>query len=517
MQQPKTSYARNGDVNIAYQVVGEGPLDLVLVPGFISHLDLIWSLPEAAAFLRRLASFSRLILFDKRGTGLSDPVPGLPTLEERMEDLHAVLDAVGSRRAALLGVSEGGPMSILFAATYPQRTTAMVIYGSTPKFVEIDEMLAAPRRAHVEEIWGKVEAMVDNWGEGRMVDVFAPSFAADDAVRRSFALLERASASPAMIAAVVGALKEIDVTRVLPVIGVPTLVLHRVGDPVVPVEGARYTAEHVPGARLVELAGDDHVPWLGDADALLDEVEQFLTGARQSREPDRALATVLFTDIVASTQRASDLGDRRWRELLESHDEGVRRQVGMHGGRVVKSLGDGYLATFDGPARAIRCGGAVADDAGSLGIEVRAGVHTGECELLGDDVGGMAVHIGARVAAKASPGEVLVSSAVRDLVVGSGIEFDDRGTHELKGVPGDWTLLAVKDHSGSGRRDATLPQVPDRLAPNLTAPRRGDRFTLRIARTSPSVGRLMFGAKTRRARWRARKRESSSEAIGGGE
>jgi len=506
MQQPKTSYAKNGDVNIAYQVVGDGPLDLVFVPGFISHLDLWWSFPETAAFLQRLASFSRLILFDKRGTGLSDPVPGVPTLEERMEDLHAVLDAVGSERAALLGASEGGPMCILFAATYPERTTAMVIYGSTPKFAEVGEMLSEPRRAFLGEVWRKVDSMVDNWGEGRSVDVFAPSLAADEGVRRSFGLFERASASPAMVAALIGALEEIDVTGVLPVIGVPTLVLHRVDDPVVPVEGARYIAEHVPDARCVELDGDDHVPWLGDADALLDAVEQFLTGARQSRQPDRALATVLFTDIVGSTQRASELGDRRWRELLETHDGDVRRQVDVHGGRVIKSLGDGYLATFDGPARALRCGGAVVGDADSLGVEVRAGVHTGECELLGEDVGGMAVHIGARVAAKAGSGEVLVSSAVRDLVVGSGIEFDDRGTHELKGVPGSWTLLAVRDGGAAQRRDAAVPPAPDRLAPNLETARRGDRIALRIARNTPSVGRFVSRVMTRRARRKARER-----------
>jgi pimeloyl-ACP methyl ester carboxylesterase len=514
MQQPKTSYARNGDVNIAYQVVGEGPFDLVFVPGFISHLDLWWSFPETAAFLRRLASFSRLILFDKRGTGLSDPVPGVPTLEERMEDLHAVLDAVGSERAALLGVSEGGPMSILFAATYPERTTAMVIYGSTAKFANIDNMLSESRQAFVEETRGKIESMVDNWGEGRLFDVFAPSFAADEGLRRRLGLYERASASPAMIADLIGALAGIDVTGVLPVIGVPTLVLHRVGDPVIPVEAGRYTAEHVPGAVYIELDGDDHVPWLGDADGLLDEVEQFLTGARQSRQPDRVLATVLFTDIVGSTQRASELGDRRWRELLESHDGGVRRQVQMHGGRVVKSLGDGYLATFDGPARAIRCGGAVTSDAGSLGIEVRAGVHTGECELLGDDVGGMAVHIGARVAAKAGPGEVLVSSAVRDLVVGSGIEFDDRGIHELKGVPGDWTLLAVREGGAADRTEGRVRGAPDRLAPNLEAPRRGDRIALRFARGAPSVSRFVSGAMIRRAR--RKRRESPPEATGNG-
>jgi pimeloyl-ACP methyl ester carboxylesterase len=517
MQQPKTSYARNGDVNIAYQVVGDGPLDLVLVPGFISHLDLIWTIPELAAFLRRLASFSRLILFDKRGTGLSDPVAGVATLEERMEDLHAVLDAVGSERAALLGVSEGGPMSILFAATYPERTSAMVLYGSTPSFKPaMRSILSEPRRRFFAEHRRKFDSMVEHWGEGEAVDFFTPSLAADEGMRRGFGLLERASASPAMIASWAASLWEIDVTGVLPVIGVPTLVLHRVGDPVFSVEGARYMAERIPEARCVELAGDDHIPWYGDADALLDEVEQFLTGARQSREPDRVLASVLFTDIVGSTQRASQLGDRRWRELLESHDQGVRQQVEMHGGRVVKSLGDGYLATFDGPARAIRCGGEVVDDAGSLGIEVRAGVHTGECEQLGEDVGGMAVHIGARVAAEAGPGEVLVSGAVRDLVVGSGIEFESRGTHELKGVPGSWNLLAVRERGSVSSGDAAARRAPDRLAPNLETARRGDRLALRIARSAPSIPRFVAKRRTRRAMRRASEQAGGSLEPSGG-
>jgi pimeloyl-ACP methyl ester carboxylesterase len=510
MQQPKTSYARNGDVNIAYQVLGDGPLDLVLVPGFVSHLDLLWSFPEPAAFFRRLSSFSRLILFDKRGTGLSDPVPGVPTLEERMEDLHAVLDAVGSKRAALLGVSEGGPMSALFAATYPERTAAMVIYGSTPKFSDVDDMVDEENKASIKKTWESVEAMIDNWGEGRMVEVFAPTFAADEAIRRSFGLIERASASPAMIAGVLSAIGQIDVTGVLPAVGVPTLVLHRVGDPVIPIEAARYTAERIPGARLVELAGDDHVAWLGDTDALLDEIERFLTGAPRGRRPDRALATVLFTDIVGSTERASSLGDSRWRELLESHDDGVRRQVGAHGGRVVKSLGDGYLATFDGPARAIRCGGAVLEDASSLGVELRAGVHTGECELIGDDLGGMAVHIGARVAAKAGPGELLVSSAVRDLVVGSGIEFDERGVHDLKGVPGSWALLAVREGGAAPSAAEPARGAPDRLAPNLAVARRGDRMALRFVRRSPGASRLLAGVVTRRATRKARSRREGA-------
>lgn len=503
MQQPKTSYARNGSVNIAYQVVGDGPLDVVFVPGFISHLDLWWSFPETSAFFRRLASFSRLILFDKRGTGLSDPVLEVPTLEERMEDLHAVLDAVGSERTALLGASEGGPMSVLFAATYPERTAAMALYGSTPRFSAEEIVLDENGVAAVDRTWERIGSMVSHWGEGHSAEIFAPSFAVDEVSRRSFGLIERASASPAMIASLMEAVRRIDVTDVLPAIRVPTLVLHRVGDPVIPVEAARFMAERIPAARCVELSGDDHPPWLGDAEGLVDEVEQFFTGTRRHPRADRALATVLFTDIAGSTERAAELGDARWRELLVAHDAAVRRQVDAYGGRVVKSLGDGYLATFDGPARAIRCGQEVAGEAAALGIEVRAGVHTGECELLGEDVGGMAVHIGARVAAKAGPGELLVSSAVRDLVVGSGIGFQERGTHELKGVPGRWELLAVRRGEGPAGAGAAPVSRPDRLAPNLESPRRGDRLALRVARRSPAVGRFVSGMVVRRARRRS--------------
>ncbi|MEX2447353.1 MAG: adenylate/guanylate cyclase domain-containing protein [Solirubrobacterales bacterium] len=491
MQQPKTRYAKNGDVNIAYQVVGDGPLDLVFVFGYLSHLDLIWSTPESAAFFRRLASFSRLILFDKRGTGLSDPVSGVPSLEERMEDLRAVLDAAGSQRTALFGWSEGGPIGILFAAAYPERIPAMAIYGSTPRFTSSKSFLPEKREAF-ERTWGAVESAIAVWGEGKTSEAFAPNFADDAGARRTIGLLERASVSPAMAEDLLEAARKIDVLSVLPTIDVPTLVLHHSGDLALPVEAARYMAERIPDARLVELPGDYHIPWLGDHSPLLDEVERFLTGARQSRDPDRVLATVLFTDIVGSTEKASELGDRRWRELLEAHDTGARRQVETHGGRVVKGLGDGHLATFDGPARAIRCARTLVEDAGSLGLEVRAGVHTGECELLeGDDMGGMAVHIGARVAAIAAPGEVLVSRAVRDLVVGSGIDFEERGAHELKGVPGSWDLLAVAAAgAGESRRETFRAGRPDRLAPNMGVSRRGDRFALRVARDAPALARL---------------------------
>jgi class 3 adenylate cyclase len=498
MQPPKTQYARNGDVNIAYQVVGDGPIDLALVPGFISHLDLWWTIPETTAFTRRLASFSRLILFDKRGTGLSDPVSGLSSLEDRMEDLHAVLEAAGSERPALLGISEGGPMSILFAATYPDRVASLVLYGTyptgkrgtghfTPEFEDSAAAKFAELRALIDE----------HWGEGLAIEWFAPNLAGSPTLRRTWGLFERAAASPGMVSTLLDSYLEIDVTGLLPALRVPTLVLHRAADTAIPVEGGRVIADLVPGARYVELSGNDHIPWLGDTDALLDEVEEFLTGTRHAPERERALATVLFTDIAGSTERAAVVGDRQWRELLERHHALVRDQLAVYGGREVKTMGDGFLATFDGPARAIRCASTIAERSSSEGIEVRAGVHTGECELIGEDVGGMAVHIGARVAERAAPGEVLVSGAVRDLVVGSGIDFADRGVHELKGVPGEWRLLAVADHRRESPSPAELPR--DDVAPNAEMRQRGDRVMLRLARHAPGAMRLASRAARRRA------------------
>jgi class 3 adenylate cyclase len=434
MEQPETRYAQNGDLNIAYQVVGDGPLDLVFVPGLMSNIDLAWSLPAPVRFFRRLASFSRLILFDKRGQGVSDPVSEPPTLEDDMADLLAVLDTVGSKQAALVGYSEGGPMSALFAATYPGRTTALIAFGS---FVD-----TGPRFD-----WGdafeRVDDAIDHWGEGRSLSIFAPSIATPERARQ-FGQFERAVGSPRLIRWRAETNRGIDVRPVLSSVQAPTLVLHRTGD-VVPLEASRELAKRIPGARFVELPGQDHIPWVGDSEPILEQVEEFLTGARHAREPERVLATVLFTDIVGSTERAATLGDRRWRTVVEEHDDLIRHQLDRFDGREIKTMGDGFLATFDGPARGIRCGRSIADEIPALGIDVRAGLHTGECQLHGDDVAGMAVNIGARVGAKAAPGEVLVSSTVKDLVVGSGIEFEDRGSHALKGVPGDWRLYAVID------------------------------------------------------------------------
>jgi pimeloyl-ACP methyl ester carboxylesterase/class 3 adenylate cyclase len=436
---PQTHYARSGDVNIAYQVVGDGPLDLVFVPGFISHLDLQWADPRIARFLEKLASFSRLILFDKRGTGLSDPVAAPAPLEERMDDVRAVMDAASSERAALFGLSEGGPMSVLFAATYPERTRALVLCGTFPTGIPDPDDNPSGQR-WVDTIQS-ARAAAEHWGEGHTLALMAPS-ADRESDRIGRGIFERSAASPQLVQTLFDMVLETDVRDLLPSIRVPTLVLHR-QEEFIPVEGARYMAEHIPGARLVVLPGMDHIPFYGDGDGYAEEIEEFLTGARQAPVSDRILTTVMFTDIVGSTERAATLGDARWRELLGRHDELMRAELERHQGREVKTMGDGFLATFDGPARGIRCARAVADQVRSLDIELRAGLHTGECELIGDDIGGMAVNIGARIGALAGADEVVVSSTVKDLVVGSGISFSDRGTRELKGVAGEWRLFAV--------------------------------------------------------------------------
>jgi len=447
--QPPTRYAKSGDVSIAYQVFGEGPLDLVFVPGWVSHLDLNWEQPDYARFLDRLASFSRVIVLDKRGTGLSDrvPVERLPTLEERMDDVRAVMDAVGSERAALFGVSEGGPMCALFAATYPERVEALIMYGSYARGMPAgDYPWATTRWATTRgDLEAFLELLGDTWGEPEeLLGFWGPSIAEDEMHRRWWARYLRTSASPAAGLALVRMNHEIDIRHILPAICVPTLILHRAHDSLVLADGSRYMAGRIPGAKYVELPGEDHLWMFGDQRTLLDEVERFLTGTHQTAEPDRVLATVMFTDIAGSTERAAELGDRRWRQLLERHATTLRAALDRYRGREVKMLGDGVMATFDGPARAIRCAATICYDARELGIEVRAGLHTGECELVDGDVAGIAVHTGARVSAAAAPGEVLVSSTVKDLVAGSGIEFRDRGSHELKGVPGEWRLFAVQ-------------------------------------------------------------------------
>jgi pimeloyl-ACP methyl ester carboxylesterase len=442
---PETRYARSGDVNIAYQVVGKGPLDLVYVPGWVSNIELMWEEPAMARFLERLASFSRLILFDKRGTGLSDRVSNdrLPTLEERMDDVRAVLEAVGSNRAALFGHSEGGNMCVLFAATYPERTAALITLGSFAKRRDPDDDYPwAPLADDREATAADVER---NWGHLRPEDVeyYAPSRVGDEQFVRNLEQYFRRAASPGAAAALLRMNSYIDVREVLPTIRVPALVIHRRGDHDVNVAEGRYLASKIPGARFVELPGDDHWISAGNPDEIADEIEEFLTGTRPVPELDRVLATVLFTDIVGSTEQAVNLGDRRWRELVSTHDAVVRRELDRFRGREVDTAGDGFLAAFDGPARAVRCAIAAGEAVRDLGVEIRAGIHTGECELDGPKVRGIAVHTGARIASLAGAGEVLVSQTVKDLVSGSGLEFADRGVHELRGVPGEWRVYAA--------------------------------------------------------------------------
>lgn len=438
----KTCYAKSGRYSIAYRVVGNGPFDLLWIPGFVSNVELAWEEPLLARFLSRLASFSRLIVFDKRGTGLSDRVPidELPTLEERLDDLVSVLDAVGSERAAMFSHSEGGNLALLFAATYPQRTIALVTAGLFAKRIWSPNYPWAPKP---DERAAEIEAIERDWGVDAGVAKLAPSAARDEAFGRRLATYFRQSASPGAAAALLRMNTQIDVRDVLPTVRVRTLMLHRTGDLDARVEEGRWIAERIPGARFVELPGQDHLPWVGDQDGLLDQVEEFLTGSPPVQAVDRVLATVLFIDIVGSTQRAVELGDQRWRVLLEEFFEVVRRELARHRGREVHTTGDGLLAVFDGPARTVRCAFAIRDAVRAIGLEVKSGAHTGEVEISGDGIEGIAVHIGARVAALTGAGEVWVSSTVRDLVAGSGLVFEDRGSHRLKGVPDEWRLFSA--------------------------------------------------------------------------
>jgi pimeloyl-ACP methyl ester carboxylesterase len=438
---PQTRYARSGDVHIAYQVSGEGEHDLVYIAGFLSHVELFWENPAFTRLLERLGRFCRVIVFDKRGMGLSDPVTEVPTLEQRVDDVLAVMDAAGSERAVLFGASEGAPLALLMAATHPERVTKLVTMGAMARSTEADDFpWAAPADALRD---ASLEFMVPFWGTGASIDIFSPSLADDPGAREWQGRLERGAASPGMIAGLFLMFLEIDVRDVVPSVRVPVLLFHRRGDRAVNVRQSRWLAEHLPDARLVELDGIDHVVVVGEIDAVIAELEEFVTGAPADVEPDRVLATVLFSDLVDSTARAAEAGDQRWRELLDAHDGAVREQLDRHRGRLVKTTGDGAFATFDGPGRAIRCAGAIREALRPLGLDVRTGIHTGEVELRGDDVGGIAVHIGARVCELAGAGEVLVSRTVVDLVVGSGIGFEARGAHELRGVPGDWELYAV--------------------------------------------------------------------------
>jgi class 3 adenylate cyclase len=442
---PETRYARSGDVHIAYTVVGDGPFDLVYIQGFVSHVELAWRVPAYADYLNGLASFSRFIFLDKRGVGMSDRVEGAPSLETRMDDVRAVMDAAGSARAAIMGVSEGVPMSLLFAATYPERVLALVLQAGAARFTWAPDYTFGERREETER-W--VRRALDEWGSPEFleesVELLAPAYDAEN--RRAFAEYMRLSASPGAVAALERMNMDIDARHVLPAVRAPTLVVTLTGDSEDIVLGSRYMAERIPGARLVEIEGAGHVPGPDAVGRFVTEIEQFLTAAiadQGPEPPDRQLATLLFTDIVDSTTQMARLGDAGWRQLVERHHGLVRRELARARGREVDTAGDGFFASFDGPARAVRCAQAIAHGVHELGIDVRSGLHTGECELVDGKVTGIAVHTGARVAAHAEPGEVLVSSTVKDLVAGSGLEFQDRGVHELKGIPGEWRLYAA--------------------------------------------------------------------------
>jgi class 3 adenylate cyclase/pimeloyl-ACP methyl ester carboxylesterase len=439
----ETRYAESGDLSIAYSVFGEGPIDIVFVPGFISHQELAWDAALFRGIYERLGAIGRVITFDKRGTGLSDRSLGFGSAEERMDDIRAVMDAAGSERAALVGISEGGPLTILFAATAPERTRAVVLWGTFARVREAPDYDVGIPNDLVDRLHPYLRKA---WGTGHGLRLFVHRMPEDPETDRFLARYERNAATPSGVAEIMDKNAALDVRHVLSTVTAPTLVLHREGDPMLPVAFARYLAEHIPGAGLAVLPGDWHLNGTpGGEDDALDVLEEFLTGDRPARSVpvDRVLATVLFTDIVGSTEHAAQLGDRRWRGVLDSFREVVRQQLDEYRGREVNTRGDDFLATFDGPGRAVRCARAIASSSRRLGVEVRAGLHTGEVELQGDDVAGLAVHIGARVCSLAGADEVLVTSTVRDLVVGSGIEFDDRGRHALKGVPGEWQVLAV--------------------------------------------------------------------------
>jgi class 3 adenylate cyclase len=440
---PETRYARLGELHLAYQVIGDGPPDILLLDQWFGHVDAQWDVPPVAELRERLATFGRLIMFDKRGTGLSDPIPtsSLPTLEEFMTDIPAVLDTVDSPQAAVIANIGGGILAMPFAAAHPERVSSLILVDCFARFLEAPGFsIGAP----MEALAPALELAEDDTGRGVMIDLFAPSVASDERVRRSWARYERSAATPGSTKAIVRLIYESDVRDVLPAIRVPTLVINRSDAIGFRAEHGRYIADHIPDATYVELPGADNLIWAGDQEAIVAEIQDFVTGIRPAPDPRRVLATVLFTDIVGSTRFAAHLGDGRWQRLLADPNRVLRRQLDRFDGHEIKVVGDGFLATFDGPARAVRCAIGIRDAVHELGLEVRAGLHVGEIEVLSDDIAGLAVHIGARVSALAGAGEVLVSSTIKDLVVGSGLAFDDRGSHELKGVPGKWSLFAVR-------------------------------------------------------------------------
>jgi pimeloyl-ACP methyl ester carboxylesterase len=443
--QPETRYARSGDVSVAYQVVGDGPFDVVFVPPMLSHVELWWTVPSTRAFLSGLAKFARVIHFDKRGTGMSDRVTGAPTLEARMDDVRAVMDAAGSERAAVMGWSEGVAMCVLFAATFPERTSALVLYGGTARELRAPDYPWGPTEPEALEEIAEDRRASERPGFGEQLARSGMPTASDEEVS-ALAQMIHQSASPGAIEALNRMNMQLDIRHVLRAIRVPTLVLHNTGDRWVELERGRDLADRIPGAEFVQLPIEGHMTPAADMPVVLAEIERFLAAAQEAdsrQEPDRVLATVLFTDIVDSTARMATLGDAAWRELVEQHHALVRRELTRARGREVDTAGDGFFAAFDGPARAIRCAKSIVGGVRELGLDVRSGLHTGECELVDGKISGIAVHTGARVAAYAGPGEVLVSSTVKDLVAGSGLEFEDRGVHELKGIPGEWRLYSA--------------------------------------------------------------------------
>ncbi len=501
---PETSYAPCGDLSLAYQVFGDGPIELVFVGPFVTHIELFWTIPEFKAFFDQLARFCRVVVFDKAGVGLSDPVPHVRTVDDRATEIEAVMDAVGFGRAVLFGMSDGGFASIVFAATRPERTRALILTDSYSFYgfaggwddVECDpaQLWVRARKTLGEDYMPSVEqiarlqeiarAVRSRWGSGATFSITAPSVSGRF---RQLAMFERMCASPGMARASLEAAFRIDVRPILPTITVPTLVIHAREDLVVPVQAGRYLADHIPGAQYLEVDSADHLPWFSDPDRILTEIEEFLTGSHAAPSSSRrALRTVLFTDMVASTQHAAATGDERWRAVLHRFDEITAELTRRFGGSVVEGTGDGHLITFDGPTQAIRCAEILRDDAETMGIEIRAGIHTGECELRDNRIGGIAVHIAARIVGQAGPGEILVSSTVRDLVVGSGTGFEDRGSVELRGVPGTWQLMAVDRHGPrAGSPEAELASTP--TPGPRTAMRRSDRAVAVMARRTPWI------------------------------
>jgi class 3 adenylate cyclase/pimeloyl-ACP methyl ester carboxylesterase len=489
-------YARRGDISIAYQAIGDGPVDIIFGAGLVSHLDLVWADPYATAFLRELASIGRLLLFDKPGTGLSDPVAGVPTVQQRADDFLAVLDAAGSRRAVVIGYSEASAPAILLAATHPERVEALIAMSGMARLTPTENYI--PGTEHrFEPFWTMVRHCTDHWGDGSMLHTLSPYACENLVYRRLAPNVERACASPGMARVMIKAMWDYDVTSALDSVDVPTLVIHRAQD-VVPVEGSRWIADHIAGAKMLELPGPEHICWFNGDDILVG-IEDFIGGNAPRGPISRKLVTVLYTDIVGSTARAVAMGDETWSTLLGVHHAAVRDAVERHDGTLIKTMGDGVLATFDRPTLAVRCALAISRRAGDDGVQVRAGVHAGECEVTDDDISGVAAHIGSRIMSLAGPTEVLVSATVRDLVFGSGVEFEDRGEHELKGVPGKWSVHAVVADRHDDQRPASqaTPEQAALTPSPIATMKPADRAIVRVANRAPRLSRLALRTFTR--------------------